>query len=288
MIEKPLPSINDIASLLLLKLAKLNRKKFTLGNNYNEFYEEFFVEKDNESYLHDVRMRVRRDTILRYLKSFPENSKVLDVGCGLGDVLEQLPDHFRLYGVDYAESNVDYASKKLTQKAKIQQGNIYDLPFERDSFNICFCLEVLEHIEDDAKAVREISRVLRKGGTLIAAVPYTFYWKSYKILLGHFRHYTKDSFSDLLLGNGFSFIAEYFPNYFNWHQKYSNQFALLTAQYKTVGKFLGYKSVYEFKLPWQKKPAVRILEERLEEIRERDEKINYSENKNSTFIAAVK
>ena len=57
--------------------------------------------------------------------------------------------------------------------------------------DVALCLEVLEHIEDDQRAVREIHRVLRPDGLLIAAVPYTYYWPQYLKLLGHFRHYTR-------------------------------------------------------------------------------------------------
>ena len=288
MSEQNGPSLNDVIALLLLKAAKFNRKKLKSENSYDEFYEEFFEEKDTESYLLDARMRVRRDTILNYLEKFPSGSKILDVGCGLGDVLEQLPGHFELYGVDYAQSNVEYASKRLEGKAVIQQGSIYNLPYENQSFDICLCLEVLEHIEDDLKAVKEISRVTRKGGILIAAVPYTFYWKSYKKLLGHFRHYTRESFTNLLLQNGFSSIAEYLPNYHSWHQKYTRHYAFLTAQYKLFGSILGYKSFYEFKLPFRKKPAIEKIETKLEKFKEADKKIDYSEDIHSTFLVAVK
>ncbi len=168
------PTFNDILALLLLRLAKINRKKLSSDQSYDDFYEEFFEEKDNVSYEIDARMRVRRDTILNYLKEFPGNLKILDIGCGLGDVLSELPDNYTLFGVDYAKSNVNYAKIRLKGKAEIFNSSIYELPFESYSVDIGLCLEVLEHIEDDEKAVREISRVIKPGGILIAAVPYTF------------------------------------------------------------------------------------------------------------------
>jgi len=193
--------------------------------SYDDFYEEFFEEKDNVSYMVDARMRVRRDTILNYLKEFPSNLKILDIGCGLGDVLAELPDSYTLFGVDYAKSNVSYAKTRLKGNAEIFNSSIYELPFDSNSIDIGLCLEVLEHIENDEKAVREISRVIKPGGILIAAVPYTYYWKSYKKLLGHFSHYTRKSFSKLLLDNGFSTVDKFLPNYYRWHQKYSRKYA---------------------------------------------------------------
>ena len=46
-----------------------------------------------------------------------------------------------------------------------------NLPFEEEQFDLILCNHVLEHIEDDIKAMQELFRVLKKGGTLIAQVP---------------------------------------------------------------------------------------------------------------------
>jgi len=51
--------------------------------------------------------------------------------------------------------------------------NINHLPFEDDSFDSLICIHVLEHIEDDLKAMRELRRVLRQGGTAVICVPET-------------------------------------------------------------------------------------------------------------------
>jgi len=282
------PTISDILALLLLKLAKINRKKMSSDQSYDDFYEEFFEEKDNVSYNVDARMRVRRDTILNYLKNFPGNLKALDVGCGLGDVLAELPDSYTLSGVDYAKSNVSYAMTRLKGKAEIFNSSIYELPFDSDSIDIGLCLEVLEHIENDEKAVREISRVIKPGGILIAAVPYTYYWKSYKKLLGHFRHYTRTSFTELLLNNGFTKVDKYLPNFYRWHQKYSRNYALLTANYKLMNIFFRYDSLYSFKFPWYKQPSIKKMELKLESMKKKDENINYSTDDHSTFLAVRK
>ena len=282
------PTYSDILALFLLKLAKINRRKLDTDKSYDEFYEEFFEEKDNVSYVSDARMRLRRDTIINYLQNFPVSLKVLDVGCGLGDVLAELPGGYKLFGVDYAKSNVHYAKMRLKDKAEIFNSSIYDLPFESESMDIGLCLEVLEHIEDDERAVREISRVIKTGGILIAAVPYTYYWKSYKKLLGHFRHYTRTSFTELLLNNGFTKVDKYLPNFYRWHQKYSRDYAFLTAKFKFMNKIFRYDSLYNFKFPWESQPAIKKLELKLEPLRREDEKINYSIDNHSTFIAVKK
>lgn len=286
-----MPKLEDYLALWLLKLAKVKRTAFrsTDQQDYDQFYESFFEEKDIEAYNKDRRMNLRRDTLNKYLaENAPEDANILDVGCGLGDVLNDLDDHYALFGMDYAQSNVKIAKKRLEGKAEIVQGNIYALPYEDNSMDVAICLEVLEHIEDDARAVREIARVLKPNGLLIAAVPYTYYWPAYQRLLGHFRHYTRSSFSDLMLQNGFSKIIDHLPNYHNWHQAYTRRYTLIRAQHMLYNKLFGSKTLYEFHWPWQSEPALDRLWKKMERLRLRDAELDYSKEDKCTFIVARK
>ena len=51
------------------------------------------------------------------------------------------------------------------------EGSLVDLPYKDGEFDFVFCTEVLEHIPDDARAIREISRVLRPGGLTLISTP---------------------------------------------------------------------------------------------------------------------
>src|SRR2546423_15355538 len=90
-IQRPPPTLRDRLGLWLLKLAKLRRRAFTApeGQAYEDFYEAFFDEKDLELYDQDCRLAVRQQTILHTLaQEFGDPSpSVIDVGCGLGEVL---------------------------------------------------------------------------------------------------------------------------------------------------------------------------------------------------------
>lgn len=284
------PTLQDRLALWILKLAKLRRRSFTepVGDDYAKFYEEFFEEKDIEQYEKDRRLVVRRDTINRTLaRHAPPPASVLDVGCGLGDVLSGLDPGYTLHGTDYARFNVGVANRRLAGKAKITQASIYELPYTSDTFDVALCLEVLEHIQDDARAVREIARVLKPGGILIAAVPYTFYWQEYLRLMGHFRHYTRESFAQLMNENGLTTEA-FLPNYPNWHQSYTRRYAMVRAQTMTFGRLLGAKTLYTFKWPWRRTSALETLADRLEPLRDRDATLDYSQQPTSTFLLARK
>lgn len=67
--------------------------------------------------------------------------------------------------------NLDYTSADLFSPIVDVKADILDLPFEDESFDIIFCNHVLEHIEDDRKAMSELYRVMRKGGWGIFQVP---------------------------------------------------------------------------------------------------------------------
>lgn len=67
--------------------------------------------------------------------------------------------------------NLDYTSADLFSPIVDVKADILDLPFEDESFDVVICNHVLEHIEDDRKAMSELYRVMKKGGWGILQVP---------------------------------------------------------------------------------------------------------------------
>ena len=67
--------------------------------------------------------------------------------------------------------NLDYLTADLFSPIVDVKADILELPFEDDSFDVIFCNHVLEHIEDDSKAMSELYRVMRPGGMGIFQVP---------------------------------------------------------------------------------------------------------------------
>ncbi len=68
--------------------------------------------------------------------------------------------------------NIEYTTTDLNSPIADVKADICDLPFENDSFDFIICNHVLEHIQDDTTAMRELFRVLAPGGTAIIQVPY--------------------------------------------------------------------------------------------------------------------
>ena len=66
---------------------------------------------------------------------------------------------------------VQYVSVDLNSPLADVKGDITDLPFADDSYDLIVCLHVLEHVQDDRKAISELHRVLRPGGKAVIQVP---------------------------------------------------------------------------------------------------------------------
>jgi SAM-dependent methyltransferase len=101
-------------------------------------------------------------------------ARVLDVGCGTGDLLEDLAARFprsELYGVDISTARLRPAAvdggRVRVADADVQCG----LPFRASVFDGAFCTEVLEHLKQPRRGLEEILRVLRPGGWAVVTVP---------------------------------------------------------------------------------------------------------------------
>jgi len=143
-------------------------------------------------------------TLLALLKNL-ECDSILDVGCGEGftlNILHQNRIGKRLEGVDFQKEAVKLG-RKIHPHLKLRQGNIYNLPFKDDSFDLIICTEVLEHLEDPKKALTEIIRVSKRY--LLLSVPNEPYFMMANFLRGknitrwgndveHIQHWTSGGF----------------------------------------------------------------------------------------------
>lgn len=89
---------------------------------------------------------------------------VLDVGCGEGFTLEKFKNKNigkKLVGIDFLDTAIKIG-KKERPYLDLRIGNIYDIPFKDNSFDLVVCSEVLEHVDDPEKALSELERVTKK------------------------------------------------------------------------------------------------------------------------------
>jgi SAM-dependent methyltransferase len=148
----------------------------------------------------DLGFGRRVEIMLRWL-DIQSGEKVLDCGCGEGFysmVVSELYQNVNITAFDYNAELLKMAAG-WTEKEKcivFQNGNIEDgLPFTDDSFDKLIFTEVLEHLDNDKKALTEVFRVVKPGGVVGLTVPnrnYPFLWDPINWLrehmgLGHFN-----------------------------------------------------------------------------------------------------
>jgi SAM-dependent methyltransferase len=112
-----------------------------------------------------------------------DGDRVLDVGCGTGSLTFTVPEIANIAGItgiDLTEPFVEFARSRNTDpRISFQSADARALPFEDNSLDRAFSMLVLQFIPDAARAVAEMRRVVRPGGTVTAAV-----WDTY----GGFSH----------------------------------------------------------------------------------------------------
>ncbi|MEO8501780.1 MAG: class I SAM-dependent methyltransferase [Vicinamibacteria bacterium] len=138
--------------------------------------------------------------------------RILDAGCGTGWNLQDLASFGDTYGVDLSPLAVITTKRR---GLRVAQGNVLALPYASSSFDVVTSFDVLYHawIEDDAQAVRELSRVLKPGGLILVKVP------ALKMLWGahdeavHSRHrYTRGEVERLVEGAGLRLVRSTYAN----------------------------------------------------------------------------
>ncbi len=114
------------------------------------------------------------DTVKKYLMS----GRMLDIGCAYGYLLKRISPFFKeSYGVDISKEAVSQA-RKIARASQIQALDIEakKLPFKDELLDLVTILEVLEHTKSIAKTLKEIYRILKPKGYLIASLPIKGTW----------------------------------------------------------------------------------------------------------------
>lgn len=115
--------------------------------------------------------RKLEQVLTRYLAGLPDGARLLDVGCGTGQLLRRLGDRFRYAGCDPAEEMVRRARGR-NPGVEFAVATAEALPYDDASFDAVLCIEVMRYLADPEPALRELTRVLRPGGlALVTFVP---------------------------------------------------------------------------------------------------------------------
>ena len=96
--------------------------------------------------------------------------EILNVGCGFSQILRHINPRHRYTGVDVDERSLGQCRQRFPQ-ARFEACGPFELPFPDASFDVVFATEVIEHVLDPQRWLRELLRVLRPGGRLQLSTP---------------------------------------------------------------------------------------------------------------------
>jgi glycosyltransferase involved in cell wall biosynthesis/SAM-dependent methyltransferase len=134
-------------------------------------------------------------------------SDVLEIGCGQGALGVRLAQRYRYLGVEPDRASWAVASKRISAAGRGEVRNVAAQDLGDSQFDLICAFEVLEHIEDDAAALKEWAGLLRAPGWLLLSVPaHQGRYGPADELVGHFRRYDPGAMTALLASSGFTQI----------------------------------------------------------------------------------
>jgi SAM-dependent methyltransferase len=135
---------------------------------------------------------VRRNLFSKFIKSFKlaKDAKILDIGSSSGTNLKMLKE---LGFVNYHGFDNNILSQKFCAQKQFGDviiGDFNEANLEKNSYDLILATDVLEHIEDDEKAISQIKNFLKEGGFAIITVPcFMSLWSRHDEILMHKRRY---------------------------------------------------------------------------------------------------
>jgi SAM-dependent methyltransferase len=125
----------------------------------------------------------------------PPQARILDAGCGSGRNMVELARNGVVTGIELSETSVALARER--DAGEVILGSVLDMPFADASFDLAVSLDVIEHLEDDLSALRELRRTVAPGGALLVTVPaYQWLWSGHDEINHHHRRYTRRSLQE--------------------------------------------------------------------------------------------
>jgi len=158
----------------------------------------------------------RRVLFRRLIERFvgDKGARVLDVGTSTGTNLRMLVEmgYADVTGLDMSEDAIRFCAEKGLPP--VRQGDITAMPFDHESFDLVLATDVVEHVDDDERAVSEIERVLVPGGHALFTVPaFPSLWGLQDEVSHHKRRYRRAGFRRLVERSGLEVVDQFYFNY---------------------------------------------------------------------------
>ena len=204
---------------------------YAMDNNYADSTEIKLVGK-NTSVIH----------MLNYLKRHIDvNEKILDVGCGSGELLISLKNagYTNLWGLDPTQGAIDILAAQQINGIK---KNVFDEWKIEDKFDVIISTCVLEHIYDLRGFINKIIEHLKVGGQFYVVVPavegFEQYYQSLPNYFNqeHINYFSANSLKNLMLSNGFEELLSNSASFYMISNLVSNGDLMLQNMFMYTGR----------------------------------------------------
>jgi SAM-dependent methyltransferase len=187
-----------------VSLGKALSHRFDVSVEIDEYRRMAEVEDDMWFY-RALRAHIRRELVAI---CGTKEATMLDAGCGTGGLIRSLEasvSAWRWTGLDVEPLACTFARERCS--ASVVEGSLMALPFEAGTFDAVVCSDVLYHLDDDGKALRELFRVLRPGGSVVINVPaHQWLWSYHDVTVHGRRRYERRSLTALMQVAGFETV----------------------------------------------------------------------------------
>lgn len=130
---------------------------------------------------------------------------ILEIGCGTGMLTKFLSNYGTITGIDISPEAISFCQKQGLEKVFKADINSMDITPHRSKYDLVVASDVLEHIQDDMQAMKNIKKMLKESGRFLLTVPaHKFLWSEHDEALHHKRRYHSLEITKKLKDAGFT------------------------------------------------------------------------------------
>src|ERR687895_2936755 len=156
------------------------------------------------------RSRRRVLWALIHRAGLPHSPRILDAGCGTGRNLVEFGSLGQAEGVDASDEAVAFCRRRGLDG--VRAAPLDALPYDDGRFQLILATDVIEHLDDDRRALAELRRVAASGARLVVTVPaYSWLWSEHDVSMHHRRRYTLSRLQERVAAAGWQpIVRSYF------------------------------------------------------------------------------
>lgn len=174
-------------------------------------YYKAYYQLEREHWWFTARLHILRSYVGRHFAQANKPLRILNAGVATGATSLMLTEFGEVTSVEYDEDCCQFLRENVLPD--VVQASLTALPFADASFDLVCAYDVIEHIEDDVQALREIKRVLKPGGHFHLTVPaFQMLWSNHDVVNHHYRRYRRNQLLQRVREAG---LEARYASYFN-------------------------------------------------------------------------